>query len=121
MHGYSVYKLTTVARDSLLAAIPPKFNNVVADHITVEYNISFDIPLVADVEVIAVVVTPKLQAAIVTVNGQTTRPDGELFHITISHVDIATPADTKEAIKLYDHTAVATLKLDVVPEFVRHQ
>lgn len=82
--AYVGYKLTPEARERLLKAFPPKYPEVVAHHITHRMGKSKK-PLPGKVEVVGHVDDGHgVQAAVVSVNGQTHREDGKPYHVTIS-------------------------------------
>lgn len=84
--GYTGYELTEVGRSDLLTHIQPVHPDVVAHHVTHEYGVFESLPPEAtSVRVIAVAANDLVQAAIVKVNGTTTRVYGDSFyHITVS-------------------------------------
>ena len=74
------WKLASDERASLLDRFPPKYENVVADHVTLRTGATPETPLPREVE-----------AAIVgqaddgdSLDGTTDRPDGSTYHITWS-------------------------------------
>jgi hypothetical protein len=81
------WKLPRDERDQLLEYFPPKYENVVADHVTLRVGASPDTPL-----------PPKpgarivgraddgdsLECLVVELDGTTDRPDGSTYHITWS-------------------------------------
>ena len=85
---------------SLLAGIPPIFDKVFADHVTVCMGVG-DSPKAATLKVVAVVSNDRIQAGIVTVDDEYVRPDGKIFHVTLSldSESGARPAESNELIK----------------------
>lgn len=88
--SYTAYVLDDASRATLLAQLPPKFADVIAHHITINFGgrrDQQDMALVGvrqPVEVVGYAEGDGIEAAVVRVDGSTTRPDGKLFHITIS-------------------------------------
>jgi hypothetical protein len=84
--GYIAFNLTAASRQAVLNSFPPKFEEVRADHITFAFGVPADtiLPASVPVEVVAYVCDSSLEALIVSVNGATTRPDGSVFHLTLS-------------------------------------
>ena len=85
--GFNTYELDADSKRQLLAAIPPKYPNVVADHITQHFGVpeGTPIPEPKSVKVIGVADDQRgLQGLVVEVDGERTRPDGKPFHITWS-------------------------------------
>ncbi len=84
--GYIAFNLTAASKETVLNCFPPKFEEVRADHITFEFGVPADaiLPALGPVEVVAYVCDSSLEALIVSVNGATARPDGSIFHLTLS-------------------------------------
>jgi hypothetical protein len=71
-------------RESLLAAFPPAYPRVVAQHIALEGGEPPDFPLPSEAEGYVVGVADDgegVQALVVEVGGTTHRPDGATYHI----------------------------------------
>ena len=86
--GYSCYKLSDASRRSLLAHFPPRYPLVKADHVTVRFGVNRDysLPPAADIEVIGYADDGRgIEALVVSVNGETQRPDGSVYHVTLSY------------------------------------
>lgn len=85
---YTAFVLTEAARRAVLARVRPEFPDVIAHHVTHEYDVSPDnvrIPNVDRVRVIGVATDfAKVQALACEVNGRRLRPDGNPYHITLS-------------------------------------
>ena len=72
-------------RASLLARIPPKFSDVIADHVTLQFSASCDLPAERSGEVIGEIDDGAgVQALVVRVGGTSDRPDGSTYHVTWS-------------------------------------
>jgi hypothetical protein len=82
------WKLPQVERELLLRQFPPKYDNVVADHVTLRVGATPDTPLPAKPENSAVVGRAddgdSLECLVVEMDGSTERPDGSTYHITWS-------------------------------------
>lgn len=122
---YTAYTLTDESRQMLLDKFPPKYDKVIAHHITVEFGVPEDteVPPEADVRVIGEGDSGDgLQALVVSVNGSTRRPDGKTFHITWSlDPEKYKPVDSNEL--LADGIKKWKLKLptpiDTIPQILR--
>jgi hypothetical protein len=71
----------------LLHHFKPKYPEVVCEHVTVKFpaKSTDEIPPIAhEARVIGYTEEPGLEALVVEINGTTKRPDGKLFHITLS-------------------------------------
>ncbi|MDQ3245352.1 MAG: hypothetical protein M3Q52_00380 [Pseudomonadota bacterium] len=81
------WKLPPNERDRLLQRFTPKYDYVVADHVTLKAGAGADTPLPA--ENCATVVGrsddgDSLECLVVEIGGTTDRPDGSTYHITWS-------------------------------------
>ena len=82
------WKLPEVERELLLRRFPPKYDNVVADHVTLRTGATRDTPLPDKPNSSRVVGRAddehSLECLVVEINGTTDRPDGSTYHITWS-------------------------------------
>ena len=84
------WKLDRDQRVELLQQFPPKFRNVVADHVTLQSGAADDAPLPQETEAEIVGRVDDgvgVEAMIVSIGGTTRRPDGSTYHITWSLED----------------------------------
>ncbi len=84
------WKLDPEQRKELLQQFPPRFRNVVADHVTLQAKASRDAPLPEENvgEIIGRVDDGRgVEAMVVSIGGTTDRPDGSIYHITWSLED----------------------------------
>lgn len=84
------WKLDRDQRVELLQQFPPRFRNVVADHVTLQSGAVEDAPLPeeTDAEIVGRVDDGRgVEAMIVSIGGTTDRPDGGTYHITWSLED----------------------------------
>ena len=83
---HTILALTPEARQLILKKFPPKFSDVKADHVTLEYGVPKDSPTPppATVIVVGYASDDSLEALAVTVDGELKRPDGKVYHITLS-------------------------------------
>ena len=81
------WKLPSDERERLLERFPPQYENVVADHVTLNVGASQQTPLPRDVdaEVVGRADDGKsLECLVVRIGDTTERPDGSIYHITWS-------------------------------------
>jgi hypothetical protein len=82
------WKLPQVERELLLRQFRPKYENVVADHVTLRVGATPDTPLPPRPESSRVVGRAddgeSLECLVVALDGSTDRPDGSTYHITWS-------------------------------------
>ncbi len=84
------WKLDPDQRKELLQQFPPRFRNVVADHVTLRAKAASDAPLPEEDlgEIIGRVDDGSgVEAMVVSIGGTTNRPDGSTYHITWSLED----------------------------------
>ena len=81
------WKLASDERASLLDRFPPKYENVVADHVTLRTGTTAETPLPPEVEAAIVGQADdgdSLECLVVSIDRTTDRPDGSTYHITWS-------------------------------------
>ena len=81
------WKVPHDERASLLERFPPRYENVIADHVTLRVGAKPDTPLPREAEARIVGRTDdgeSLEALVVELDGTTDRPDGSTYHITWS-------------------------------------
>ena len=81
------WKLSSDERAALLERFPPKYENVVADHVTLRVSATPETPLPREVEAEVVGHADdgdSLECLVVSIDGTTDRPDGSTYHITWS-------------------------------------
>jgi hypothetical protein len=82
------WKLPQVERELLLRQFPPKYENVVADHVTLRVGATPDTPLPKKPTDSRVVGRAddgtSLECLVVEIDGTCDRPDGSTYHITWS-------------------------------------
>ena len=80
------WKLDRAERDTLLERFPPRYSNVVADHVTLQSEAASE-PLPDPVEASIIGRADdgdSLEAMVVAIDGTVDRPDGSIYHITWS-------------------------------------
>lgn len=91
MNRYAAFELSDTSRREILERFDPTFDRVVCDHITVEFNLKEeDVEALtdryagADLAVVGYRCGDGVECLVVTVDDNPQRPDGKLFHITLS-------------------------------------
>ncbi|MDF2435395.1 MAG: hypothetical protein JWP44_5026 [Mucilaginibacter sp.] len=116
---YTGYLLTQASRKQILEAFPPSYKNVVAHHITERHNVPSD-TLVPEIPNSAQVVGyvnsgDGIEALLVSINGETVRPDGKSFyHITLSLSDGRKHLESNNYIQ--NATSVDPVNIMVIPK-----
>lgn len=122
---YTAYVLTDETREMLLSKFSPKYNDVIAHHITIEFGVQKDTPTPAEptsVKVIGYVDDPEgIEALVVSVNGSKTRPDGKVYHITLSlDREKFTPKDSNDLIEANKRfKLIRSIPIAVTPEVLK--
>ena len=80
------WKVDRQQREELLQQFPPRYRDVVADHVTLKSQAESEpVPAQARSEIVGRADDgDSLECLVVTVDGSTDRPDGSTFHITWS-------------------------------------
>ena len=81
------WKVRRDERVQLLERFPPRYSEVVADHVTLKLGANQDTPLPREVEARIVGRADdgdSLECLVVEIDGTTDRPDGSTYHITWS-------------------------------------
>jgi hypothetical protein len=80
------WKLDRSEREQLLRRYPPRYANVIADHVTLKTNAEQDsLPDPVNSAMVGHADDgDSLECMVVTIDGTTDRPDGSTFHITWS-------------------------------------
>lgn len=84
------WKLDREQRKELLQQFPPRYPNVVADHVTLQAKAAAGAPLPDETlgEIVGRADDGKgVEALVVAIGGTTDRPDGSTYHITWSLAD----------------------------------
>ena len=79
------WKLPQTERQRLLEQFPPKYPDIVADHVTLRVaEEDTELPSARRGRVVGIAEDGSLQALVVEIDGTTDRPDGSTYHITWS-------------------------------------
>lgn len=85
--GYLAYTLSASSRNDVLHHFKPKYPEVICQHVTYKFPAkSTDElpPEVKEAHVIGYENGDGIEAIVIEINGSTKRPDGKLYHITLS-------------------------------------
>jgi hypothetical protein len=96
------WKVEQIARRELLQLFPPKYPNIVADHVTLKAKVAGDAELPGEVacEIVGRADDGKgVEAMVVKVDGGTDRPDGSTYHITWSLADGRRAVESNDVIR----------------------
>jgi hypothetical protein len=85
-NGFIGWALDRSQREALLARFPPRYPNVVADHVTLKFgDAEAKLPGETSGEIVGEADDGQgVQAMVVRIGGTTDRPDGSTYHITWS-------------------------------------
>ncbi len=99
--GVIGWKLDGAQRRELLQQFPPKYRNLVADHVTLQGNAEGDaaLPQETEGEIVGRADDGRgVEAMVVSINGTTDRPDGSTYHITWSLEDGRSAKESNDVI-----------------------
>lgn len=83
--NYNGWMIPDTERARILALFPPRYPVLKASHITLSLGVHHELPQDASVEIIGHVDDETgVEALVVSVDGDYRRPDGSIFHITLS-------------------------------------
>lgn len=117
--GYLAFNLTDAAREEILSLFKPQFDKVVCHHITFKFGVkeSEPIPDLREARVIGYAANKDIECLVVEIGGTYNRPDGSIYHITLSHSPNAKPVDSNALLKSSGFNSVDPLTIGVVPTF----
>jgi hypothetical protein len=101
------WKLDREQRKELLQQFPPRYGNIVADHVTLKSKVSAHAPL-PDENMGEIVGRADdregVEAMVVRIGGTTDRPDGSTYHITWSLADGRRAKESNDVIAAHGWT-----------------
>lgn len=118
--GYQCFQLNERSRVRLLQRFPPKFSEVEADHITHEYGVtvSNELPAMPDlVEIVGYASDDSLECLVVKIDGQAYRPDGNLYHVTLSRQPHRKSRESNDLLLNSDWHKTSSMFVSVEPQF----
>lgn len=120
---YTAYVLSEETREALLDRFPPKYEKVIAHHVTVDFGVPEDAPVPpeADVKVVGYADNGEgLEALVVSVDGEKRREDGKYYHVTWSlDPEKFKPVDSGDLIGYGNYTLVLTIPIETIPSLER--
>jgi hypothetical protein len=119
--AYTAYVLTPESRAAILERFPPRFGDVICHHVTERFGVPGSrkfMPVPAKIMVVGYATDASLEALVVSVNGSTARPDGSVYHITLSLERSAgrKPVDSNRLIASAGWSRVAPLEIEAFPQ-----
>ena len=96
------WKLAKNDREMLLERFPPRYENVIADHVTLRTGATSKTPLPAKPEARVVGRADDgkgLECLVVELDGTTDRPDGSTYHISWSLGPTRRPRESNDVLK----------------------
>ncbi len=121
--GYNGWEVSDDSRDQLADIFPPKFSEFIGHHITLKMGVKSDEPLPeeASFQVVGYACNEDgLEALVVSVDGDTDRPDGFTYHITWSlDRDAGFKPFHSKALTKSDWTRVNPINISATARFFR--
>ena len=97
------WKLSRDEREPLLDQFPPKYENVVADHVTLQVGATSTTPLPRTPSAARLVGRADdgrgVECLVVELDGSTDRPDGSTYHVTWSLADGRRARESNDVLK----------------------
>jgi hypothetical protein len=118
--GYTALVLTDRARQAILSRFTPRWTPV-CDHVTLQYGVGPDTPLLAHDRVRAVGYATDdvgVEALVCEVNGHTRRPDGSTYHVTLSLGEGRHAVESNEVIAQNGYVPIVPFNVSTEPRFV---
>lgn len=100
--GYQCWLVDGASRARILEDFPPMFERVICHHVTYRYGVLSTDPLppAANIEIIGYAKNDSIEALVVSVDGSEKRPDGKIYHITLSlDPEKAKPVDSNRLLE----------------------
>ena len=122
--GYNGWLITPISRATILSWFPPKFNNVYVHHITNQFKVLDTDPFLNEATIVIVgyaLNEDGIEAVVVSVDGNLYRPDGNIFHCTLS-LDLEkgfSPKDSNKLILNDWQPLDFSINIDTYPHFFR--
>ncbi|HZU51068.1 MAG TPA: hypothetical protein VE968_04250 [Sphingomicrobium sp.] len=106
------WKLARGERDFLLQRFPPKYENVIADHVTLKTGTNGETPLPPRPKSARIVGRAddgrSLECLVVELDGTSDRPDGSIYHITWSLGPTRKARESNDLLRTRDWKTLAT-------------
>lgn len=77
------YRLSEEMREKILSLFPPSYHVVYCDHITISLK-DIEYPECDTIRIVGYAKDDLVETLVVEIDGNTIRPDGKIFHITLS-------------------------------------
>jgi len=121
--AYTAFVLSNKSRSEILNRFPPKFPDVIAHHITENPGVAkehYYTPNPADIKVVGYACDDSLEAIVVEVNGDTKRPKGGTYHITLSldRSQGRQPRHSNDVIKNNGWTPTMSFSVETTPKLI---
>lgn len=103
---YNGWMIPDSVREQLLIDFPPAYSNIKASHVTHEVEVPALIP---DAEIVIIGHVDDgegVEALVVTVDGSVRRPDGKIYHITLSVADGRESKESNDVLEKFPYREV---------------
>jgi hypothetical protein len=118
--GYVGWALSDAERTRLLDVFPPKFDRVIAHHVTLQFGVTSDVLLPEDHTgiVVAQAIDPEgVQALVLRIGGTTRRPSGGTHHVTWSLAEGRRPVESNWVIDRFEWQPTEPEIVQLIPTF----
>lgn len=119
--GYVGWALDNVTRNRLLEQFPPAYERVIAHHCTLKFGVDdqYPLPSATSAQVVGIADDHMgVQALVLKIDGEITRADGSVYHITWSLAPGRKPVDSNKVIAAQGFTPVdQSVQINIHPKF----
>jgi len=118
--GYTCWLLDETERAKLLELMPAVYPVPVAHHVTLDYGVPDTHPLPTATRglILGEIMDKGVQAFVVEIDGTTTRPDGETYHITWSLDYDRYPENAKTLVRRGFYPLAKPIEITLIPTFI---
>lgn len=121
--GYVCWLVEAQSREALLAVVPPQYPTVVCHHVTIAFDVTPDYPLPQPKigYVVGEIMDKGVQAVVVEIDGDTIRPDGDRYHITMSLDEGRFPEEARRLVRRGWFPLSERIAVTLTPAFIERK
>lgn len=122
-NGFICWLVNEESRQNLLQRVPPEYTTVVCHHVTIAFDVPANTPLPAPKigRVVGEICDRGVQAVVVEIDGDTIRPDGERYHITMSLDEGRFPEEARRLVRRGWFPLLEPIEVALIPKFISKQ
>ncbi len=109
--SYNGWMITDTERARILGMFPPRYPVTKATHVTHQIDDDRVLPCDADIAIVGHAALNGIEALVVSVNGTIFRPDGLIYHITLSVEEGRASKESNDVLALgFDSVAITPIE-----------